>query len=143
MEGDEANGVFKSPTFINVAFLGNRANIRGGAISADAFCHFECSHCVFDSNSCAKKGGAIYLDFDSDPVFKKSVFRNNYVKYLFIFVMVSLMFFTQNHQTTKALEAGGCIAADGQSKAILMETTFDSNSAGWEGGCLYSGMFYF
>ena len=59
--GLEGTGAVKSPTFINVEFLGNRADIRGGAISADAECHFECQHCVFDSNSCAKKGGAVWL----------------------------------------------------------------------------------
>ena len=73
-------GEIKSPDFINVAFLGNRADVRGGAISADLRCNFNCNYCLFDSNSCSKKGGAIYLDFDSDPSFENTVFRNNYVK---------------------------------------------------------------
>ncbi len=34
-----------------MAFLGNRAVSRGGAISADANCNFQCNHCIFDSNS--------------------------------------------------------------------------------------------
>eukprot|EP01083_Nonionella_stella_P218219 782716_1 len=46
----------KYPTFINVKFLGNRAAIRGGAISADVECNFICKYCLFDSNSCSKKG---------------------------------------------------------------------------------------
>eukprot|EP00486_Rosalina_sp_Unknown_P016138 CAMPEP_0201594902 /NCGR_PEP_ID=MMETSP0190_2-20130828/192075_1 /ASSEMBLY_ACC=CAM_ASM_000263 /TAXON_ID=37353 /ORGANISM="Rosalina sp." /LENGTH=1261 /DNA_ID=CAMNT_0048054691 /DNA_START=127 /DNA_END=3908 /DNA_ORIENTATION=- len=114
--GLEGTGLVKSPSFINVEFLGNRANIRGGAISADAECHFECEYCVFDSNSVAKKGGAIYLDFDADPIFIDTIFRNNY-----------------------ALESGGCIAADGKSNAQFINTKFENNSAKWEGGCLYSG----
>eukprot|EP00484_Ammonia_sp_Unknown_P013894 CAMPEP_0197072120 /NCGR_PEP_ID=MMETSP1384-20130603/209934_1 /TAXON_ID=29189 /ORGANISM="Ammonia sp." /LENGTH=1656 /DNA_ID=CAMNT_0042510935 /DNA_START=66 /DNA_END=5037 /DNA_ORIENTATION=- len=114
--GLDGNGDIKSPSFVNVAFLGNRANIRGGAISADANCNFECTHCTFDSNSCAKKGGAIYLDFDSDPVFYYTSFSNNV-----------------------AIEAGGAIATDGQSKVTMYDPTFDGNSAKWEGGALYAG----
>ncbi len=38
------------------------------------------------------KGGAIYLDFDSDIVISNSIFKNNY-----------------------AMDSGGCIAADAKS----------------------------
>ena len=99
-----------------MAFIGNRANRRGGAISADAYCNFDCQYCTFDSNSVAKKGGAIYLDFDADPTIKDSIFLNNY-----------------------ALESGGCVAADGQSNVEFINTKFRNNYAKYEGGCLYSG----
>eukprot|EP01084_Bolivina_argentea_P298345 514110_1 len=109
--------VIKTPTFVNVAFLGNRATARGGAISADANCHFECFYCCFEQNSCSKKGGAVYLDFDCDPIITNSVWKNNY-----------------------ALESGGALAADGASYVIFDgNTTFINNSANWEGGALYSG----
>jgi len=115
--GMEGSGELKSPTFINVAFLGNRAVARGGAISADAYCHFTCTHCKFVSNECAKKGGAIYLDFDCDPTLTHVTFSEN-----------------------NALESGGCIAADGQSLVTFEgDAQFTSNSALMEGACLYSG----
>ncbi len=72
--------VTKSPTFVNVAFLGNRAVARGGAISADAQCDFVCEYCIFEENSCAKKGGALYLDFDCDPTFRNTEWRNNFAE---------------------------------------------------------------
>eukprot|EP01084_Bolivina_argentea_P077430 140441_1 len=108
--------VIKSPTFINVHFLGNRAVARGGAISADGKCNFICKSCKFDANSCAAKGGAVYLDFDCDPIFIDATFTRNY-----------------------ALESGSCIAADGKSFVRFNGTTlFSGNHARME-GCLYSG----
>ena len=106
----------KSPTFINVAFVGNRANSRGGAISADVSCNFKCNYCLFEKNSCAKKGGAIYLDFSANPEILNSEFINNY-----------------------AHESGACVAADGGSMTTFVNTKFMNNSARMEGGCLYSG----
>ena len=115
-QGDDVNNV-KSPTFVNVAFLGNRAGARGGAISADGQCNFKCKYCRFDSNECSKKGGAIYLDFDSDIDIIDTTFENNL-----------------------ALESGGCIAADGKSVVTFKnDIQFISNKAEMEGGCLYSG----
>eukprot|EP01083_Nonionella_stella_P181145 647897_1 len=112
-----SSGINKAPTFMNVAFLGNRAAVRGGAISADAQCNFECKSCIFKRNSCSAKGGAIYLDFDCDPIITDSTFTSNY-----------------------AMESGGCIAADGQSFTTFNGTNrFTSNAAQMEGGCLYSG----
>ena len=106
----------KSPTFINVAFVGNRAIVCGGAISADVSCNFKCDYCLFEDNACGKKGGAIYLDFDADPDITNSEFINN-----------------------RAYESGGCVAADGKSKVKFVNTKFINNSARMEGGCLYSG----
>ena len=114
-QGENAQNI-KSPTFINVAFIKNRANERGGGISADVSCNFICNYCIFDTNSCAKKGGGIYLDFDSNPSISNSIFINNY-----------------------AFESGGCIAADGKSNVTFTNAEFDNNYAKWEGGCLYSG----
>ena len=115
LQGDD--DTIKVPLIINVAFLGNRAAARGGAISGDVECNFICKYCIFDSNSCSKKGGAIYLDFNSDATFINSKFLNNY-----------------------ALESGGCLGEDGESNTTFIgDISFINNSAKWEGGCLYSG----
>ncbi len=68
-------------------------------------------------NGASTRGGAIYLDFDSDPIFSESTFKNNY-----------------------SLESCGCIATDGKSLVTFTatHTAFINNSANWEGGCLYS-----
>eukprot|EP01084_Bolivina_argentea_P021100 39188_1 len=107
----------KYPSFVNVMFLGNRAAKRGGAIAADANCHFTCDHCIFESNSCSTKGGAVYLDFDSDPRITNSKWIDNYAK-----------------------ESGGACAADGASYVTFDGITqFINNAAVSEGGALYSG----
>ena len=48
--------ITSSPIFTNVAFLGNRAGIRGGAISADVGCDFICNSCKLVIN------GIIHLE---------------------------------------------------------------------------------
>eukprot|EP01083_Nonionella_stella_P279470 950668_1 len=117
MTGVPCDYKIKYPSFVNVMFLGNRAAKRGGAISADANCHFTCDHCIFEANSCSTKGGAVYLDFDCDPIITNSEWINNY-----------------------AYESGGAIAADGASYVTFDGVTkFINNSAIWEGGALYSG----
>jgi len=106
----------QSPTLVNNYFLGNTASSRGGAISADAFCHFTCNYCYFEYNRTPLKGGAIYCDYHSEPTLNNSIFQNNY-----------------------AWEAGGVFGADGGSYVTMAYPKFFNNSATWEGGALYAG----
>ena len=72
---------FSESTILNTAFMGNRAGYDGGGIYATDRSDFICHWCTFDTNSVSKKGGAVFLNYDSDAYFESTAFRNNYVTF--------------------------------------------------------------
>lgn len=102
--------------FINVAFLDNSAQIRGGAVSNDLGAMPLFINCRFTGNSCGDKGGGIYNDFAASPILLNCLVQSN-----------------------RAVSAGG-IGNDGGSSPLLVNVTIAGNQAsGGFGGGLYQG----
>jgi len=102
--------------FINVAFLDNSAQIRGGAVSNDLGAMPLFINCRFTGNSCGDKGGAVYNDFAASPILLNCLIQSN-----------------------RAVSAGG-IGNDGGSSPLLVNVTITGNQASSGlGGGLYQG----
>ena len=106
-----------SPTFKNVAFVGNFASERGGAMANDAYTYTLCDRCTFWRNA-AGKGGAAYMDYTSSPTFSRSVFEHNF-----------------------AIDAGGAIGGDGSTTFTLDGSRVVGNRARYSGGGIYLGTY--
>ncbi len=102
--------------FINVEFIDNAAQIRGGAVSNDLGAMPFFINCRFTGNSCADKGGAIYNDFAASPILLNCLIQSN-----------------------SAVSAGG-IGNDGGSSPLLVNVTIAGNEASSGlGSGLYQG----
>ena len=102
--------------FINVEFIDNAAQIRGGAVSNDLGAMPFFINCSFTGNSCADKGGAIYNDFAASPILLNCLIQSN-----------------------RAVSAGG-IGNDGGSSPLLVNVTIAGNEASSGlGAGLYQG----
>lgn len=103
-------------TFINVTFINNTAEMRGGAVSNDLGAMPVFINCKFINNRSLDKGGALYNDFASSPRIFNSLFESN-----------------------SAITAGA-IGNDGGSSPLLVNVTMRNNlaSSGMGSG-LYQG----
>jgi hypothetical protein len=103
-------------TFINVDFIDNVAQIRGGGVSNDLGAMPRFINCRFIGNRSMDKGGALYNDFAASPLILNCLFTRN-----------------------SAVSAGG-IGNDGGSAPLLVNTTIVANKASSElGPGLYQG----
>ncbi|WP_316195709.1 MULTISPECIES: DUF1565 domain-containing protein [unclassified Bradyrhizobium] len=103
-------------TFINVDFIDNVAELRGGGVSNDlgAMPHFV--NCRFIGNKSMDKGGGLYNDFAASPLLFNVLFKDN-----------------------SAITAGA-IGNDGGSAPLLVNVTIAGNKASSElGPDLYQG----
>ncbi len=102
--------------FINVDFIENTAQVRGGAVSNDLGAMPVFINCRFLNNRSQDKGGALYNDFAASPLLLNCLFENN-----------------------RAVSAGG-IGNDGGSSPLLVNVTIRNNRAdSGLGGGLYQG----
>lgn len=92
--------------FINVDFIDNVAEMRGGGVSNDlgAMPHFI--NCRFIGNRSLDKGGALYNDFAASPLVFNSLFTHN------------------------SAVTAGAIGNDGGSAPLLVNVTIADNKAG-------------
>lgn len=103
-------------TFINVDFIDNVAQMRGGGVSNDLGAMPRFINCRFIGNRSLDKGGGLYNDFAASPLILNCLFTGN-----------------------SALSAGG-IGNDGGSAPLLVNTTIVANRASSElGPGLYQG----
>lgn len=103
-------------TFINVDFIDNVAQIRGGGVSNDLGAMPRFINCRFIGNRSMDKGGALYNDFAASPLILNCLFTRN-----------------------SAVSAGG-IGNDGGSAPLLVNTTIVANKSSSEiGPGLYQG----
>ncbi len=92
-------------TFINVDFIDNVAELRGGAVSNDlgAMPHFI--NCRFIGNKSLDKGGGLYNDFAASPLLFNCLFNHN------------------------SAVSAGAIGNDGGSAPLLVNVTIADNGA--------------
>jgi len=91
--------------FVNVSFIDNTAQMRGGAVSNDLGAMPSFINCRFTGNRCEDKGGALYNDFAASPLFFNCLFQSN-----------------------SAISAGA-IGNDGGSAPLLVNVTITGNRA--------------
>lgn len=103
-------------TFIDVDFIDNVAEMRGGGVSNDLGAMPRFINCRFIGNHSKDKGGGLYNDFAASPLVFNALFTRN-----------------------SAVSAGG-IGNDGGSAPLLVNVTIEDNSAGSGlGAGLYQG----
>jgi len=107
-----------APDFINVGFVKNYADIRGGAVSNDASTNTNFTNCIFEGNAVNGKGGAIYNDFNCAPVISNCQFINNYAE-----------------------QGGAAVGNDGSSKSTISSSVFTNNTCLDAGCALYQGTY--
>ncbi len=106
----------KPAQFINVSFINNTAQLRGGAVSNDLGSMPIFINSIFIHNRCEDKGGAIYNDFGSSPKIINALIESN-----------------------SAISAGG-LGNDGTSSPLLVNVTIHNNQAtNLMGADLYQG----
>ncbi len=102
--------------FINVDFIENTAQVRGGAVSNDLGAMPVFINCRFSNNRSQDKGGALYNDFAASPLLLNCLFENN------------------------SAVSAGAIGNDGGSSPLLVNVTIKNNRAdSGLGGGLYQG----
>jgi predicted outer membrane repeat protein len=102
--------------FINVDFLDNTGEMRGGAVSNDLGAMPRFINCRFIGNKSLDKGGALYNDFAASPLIVNSLFTGN-----------------------SAITAGG-VGNDGGSAPLMINVTITENTANPDlGPDLYQG----
>lgn len=102
--------------FVDVAFVGNSATMRGGGVSNDLGAMPVFVNCTFLRNSSEDKGGGLYNDFAASPTLLNVLFEGN-----------------------RAVSAGA-IGNDGGSSPLLVHVTIQGNAASSGlGGGLYQG----
>lgn len=92
--------------FVNVTFIDNAAQVRGGAVSNDLGAMPVFINCTFLRNQSGDKGGAVYNDFAASPLLLNCLVKSN-----------------------SALSAGG-MGNDGGSSPLLVNVTIVGNTAG-------------
>lgn len=103
-------------TFINVDFIDNVAEIRGGGVSNDLGAMPRFINCRFVGNRSNDKGGALYNDFAASPLVFNSLFTRN------------------------SAVSAGAIGNDGGAAPLLVNVTIVGNKASSElGSGLYQG----
>ncbi|WP_061026460.1 right-handed parallel beta-helix repeat-containing protein [Bradyrhizobium sp. CCH5-F6] len=103
-------------TFINVDFIDNVAELRGGGVSNDLGAMPRFINCRFIGNRSNDKGGALYNDFAASPLVFNALFTRN-----------------------SAVSAGG-VGNDGGAAPLLVNVTIVDNKASSElGPGLYQG----
>jgi predicted outer membrane repeat protein len=103
-------------TFINVDFIDNVAELRGGGVSNDLGAMPRFINCRFIGNRSNDKGGGLYNDFAASPLIFNALFTGN-----------------------SAVSAGG-IGNDGGSAPLLVNVSITGNKASSElGPGLYQG----
>ena len=103
-------------TFIDVDFIDNVAEIRGGGVSNDLGAMPRFINCRFIGNRSNDKGGALYNDFAASPLVFNSLFMRN------------------------SAVSAGAIGNDGGSAPLLVNVTIVDNKASSElGPGLYQG----
>ncbi|WP_137045155.1 right-handed parallel beta-helix repeat-containing protein [Pseudolabrys sp. FHR47] len=103
-------------TFINVDFIDNIAELRGGGVSNDLGAMPRFINCRFIGNRSNDKGGGLYNDFAASPLIFNALFTRN-----------------------SAVSAGG-IGNDGGSAPLLVNVTIAGNKASSQlGPGLYQG----
>lgn len=104
------------PRFVNVDFINNTAQVRGGAVSNDLGAMPVFINCRFINNRSQDKGGALYNDFAASPLLFNCLFEGN-----------------------SAVTAGAA-GNDGGSCPVLVNVTIKNNSAdSGLGAGLYQG----
>lgn len=102
--------------FINVDFIENTAQVRGGAVSNDLGAMPVFINCRFLNNRSQDKGGALYNDFAASPLLLNCLFENN------------------------SAVSAGAIGNDGGSSPLLVNVTVRNNRVdSGLGGGLYQG----
>lgn len=91
--------------FINVDFIDNTAQVRGGAVSNDLGAMPLFINCRFLNNRSQDKGGALYNDFAASPLLLNCLFENN------------------------SAVSAGAIGNDGGSSPLLVNVTIRNNRA--------------
>ena len=103
-------------TFINVEFIENTGEIRGGGVSNDLGAMPRFINCRFIDNKSLDKGGALYDDFAASPLLVNCLFTGN-----------------------SAVTAGG-VGNDGGSAPLMINVTITGNKADPDlGPDLYQG----
>ncbi|PNG25299.1 right-handed parallel beta-helix repeat-containing protein [Methylocella silvestris] len=103
-------------TFINVDFIDNVAELRGGGVSNDLGAMPRFINCRFISNRSNDKGGALYNDFAASPLVFNALFAHN------------------------SAVSAGAIGNDGGAAPLLVNVTIVDNKASSElGPGLYQG----
>jgi predicted outer membrane repeat protein len=92
-------------SFINVDFIDNLAEMRGGGVSNDLGAMPRFINCRFIGNRSKDKGGALYNDFASSPFVFNSLFTRN------------------------SAVSAGAIGNDGGSAPLLVNVTITGNKA--------------
>ena len=112
-----------TPSLANVAFVGNYAGSRAGALGVlGSGAPLTCDGCSFVGNGADGKGGALYLDFGT------TVLLSGETRLL----------------SNAAARGGGALAVDGSSMAMLSgTTTIAHNWAAADGGGVYLGTWGF
>ncbi len=102
--------------FINVDFIENTAQVRGGAVSNDLGAMPVFINCRFLKSRSQDKGGALYNDFAASPLLLNCLFENN------------------------SAVSAGAIGNDGGSSPLLVNVTIRNNRAdSGLGSGLYQG----
>jgi predicted outer membrane repeat protein len=102
--------------FFNVDFIGNTAQVRGGAVSNDLGAMPVFVNCRFINNRSGDKGGALYNDFAASPLLINCLFEKN------------------------SAVSAGAVGNDGGSSPLLVNVTIRDNSASSGlGAGLYQG----
>jgi predicted outer membrane repeat protein len=96
----------------NVSFLHNHAKY-GAGLYVHAGASIDVQSCFFDNNT-ASDGGAVYM-YGGQLQISDSELRNNF-----------------------ALDTGGAIATSQDSQMVVLDTLFQENAAGGQGGGIYS-----
>jgi predicted outer membrane repeat protein len=91
--------------FVDVAFIDNTAQVRGGAVSNDLGAMPKFINCKFINNRSEDKGGALYNDFAASPLVVNSIFESN------------------------SAVTAGAIGNDGGSSPLLVNVTISNNKA--------------
>jgi len=103
-------------TFINVDFIDNTAELRGGGVSNDLGAMPRFINCRFIGNRSNDKGGALYSDFAASPLVFNALFTHN------------------------SAVSAGAVGNDGGSAPLLVNVTIFANKASSElGSGLYQG----
>ena len=129
---------------VNSQFIRNKASQVGGAITMYKNCNVEVRDSTFAENSAGDISGCINVLQNSSLIVSNTTFLNNTAAYnggvisgiQKGFVLITDSFFKGNKAHTGV---GGCLVNVNRCNLTVLDSTFEENYSGFEGGAIYFG----